>query len=177
MSASTDGEQRRVRHSLDERAVRALFVAVLDQSSTGVMVFDSELRVAYVNEIAARIGGHPAEQHLGKRLADLYPQMAAQAEPLLAGVLERGTVARDEELVWESPSPPHHRRYWMATYVPVRTSADQQHVAAVYVETTPTRRAHDRLSRLIDALPTFVGMCTRRGSSSRPTRSRWPPRR
>lgn len=163
MGTSTDGEQLRARHALDERAVPAVFDTVLDQSSTGVMVFDAELRIAYVNDVAARIGGRPADDHVGRRLADLFPRTAAQVDSLVAEVFEHGAVARDEEVVWESPSPPHERRYWMATYVPVRAASDQQYVAVIYIETTPTRRAHDRLSRLIDALPTFVGMCTAEG--------------
>ncbi len=164
MGTSTGGEQLRAQHSLDERTVRTLFDTVLDESSTGVMVFDADLRIVFVNEVAARMAGYLADEHRGRRLSELYPQTAAQAEPLIAGVLERGEATHDVEVVWESPTPPHERRYWMATYVPVRSTSDDQYVAAIYVETTPTRRAHERLARLIDALPTFVGMCTPEGT-------------
>src|SRR3546814_4523288 len=53
----------------------------LDQSSTGVMVFDAELRMAYVNQVPARFGGYPADARVGKRLSELYPQIAVQIDP------------------------------------------------------------------------------------------------
>ncbi len=158
-----EGDELEALHSIDARALPALFATVLDQSSTGVMVFDTELRVAYVNDVAARVGGYPADLHVGKRLSELYPQMAAQADPFIAQVLEHGQGVHNEELVWESPHPPHERRFWLVTYVPVGSGTTQRYVAAIYVETTQARRAHERLAKLIDALPTFVGMCTADG--------------
>jgi len=137
-----------------------LFDTVLDRSGTGVMVFDDQLCLAYVNEVAARVGGYPVDVHVGRRLAELHPQIAAQADTMLAEVLATQEAIRDQELVWEQPRPPHHRRYWMVSYVPLRAVDGTAYVAAIYVETTPVRRAHERLAKLIDALPIFVGMCT-----------------
>ena len=164
MSTKRKGEDLQQLHSVDARALPALFDTVLDQSATGVMVFDAELRMAYVNQVAAGFGGYPADLHVGKRLAELYPQVAVQADPMIARVLAEEEVARNEELVWESPRPPYERRYWQVTYVPVRSTADHRYVAAIYVETTPVRRAHERLTRLLDALPIFTGMCTPDGN-------------
>src|SRR3546814_14589215 len=82
----------------------------LDQSSTGVMVFDAELRMAYVNQVPARFGGYPADARVGKRLSELYPQIAVQIDPLIAQVLDGGEPIPGQELVWESPHPPHERR-------------------------------------------------------------------
>ena len=164
MSTNREGEELQALHSVDARALPALFDTVLDQSATGVMVFDEDLRLAYVNEVAARIGGYPADVHIGKRLDDLYPQIATQADPLMARALTAQETMRNEELVWESPRPPHDRRYWQVTYVPVRSTSDRRYVAAIYVETTLVRRAHERLARLLDALPIFTGMCTPDGN-------------
>lgn len=161
MSTNRDGEDL---HTVDARALPALFDTVLDQSATGVMVFDEDLRLAYVNEVAARVGGYSRAVYLGKRLVDLHPQIAVQAEPAIAQAFAAQEPVTNEELVWESPNPPHQRRYWQVTYVPVRSAADERYVAAIYVETTQTRRAHERLARLLDALPTFVGMCTPDGN-------------
>lgn len=160
MGGSDEGDRVKPVHTIDVSALPALFDTVLDRSGTGVMVFDDQRRIAYVNEVAARVGGYPADVHVGTRLAELYPQMAVQADPLIAHVLDHGEGLLNQELVWESPHPPHDRRYWLVTYVPLRGESAQQYVAAIYVETTETRRAHERLAKLIDALPTFVGMCT-----------------
>lgn len=164
VSTNREGEDLQTLHAVDARALPGLFDTVLDQSATGVMVFDGDLRFAYVNEVAARIGGYPADVHIGKRLAELYPQIAVQADPFITRALAEQVTMRNEELVWESPRPPHARRYWQVTYVPVRSIADEPYVAAIYVETTPVRRAHERLTRLLDALPIFTGMCTPDGN-------------
>jgi len=140
-----------------------LFHAVLDRSGTGVMVFDADLRIAYVNDVAARVGGYPVEAHLGRRLGDLHPQAATQAEPALRRVLEEGEPVLNQETVWESPAPPHQRWYWLVSYVPLTGRDGDPYAAAIYVETTEVRRAHERLATLIDALPTFVGLCTPEG--------------
>ncbi|MCO8127213.1 SpoIIE family protein phosphatase [Acidimicrobiia bacterium EGI L10123] len=163
MSTRREGEDLQALHAVDARALPSLFDTVLDQSTTGVMVFDDELRMAYVNEVAAGFGGYPADLHVGKRLAELYPQVAAQADPMITWALAEEEVVRNEELVWESPRPPYERRWWQVSFVPVRSAAEQCYVAAIYVETTQVRRAHERLARLLDALPTFVGMCTSDG--------------
>lgn len=160
MTTNREGDDLQALHGVDVRGLPSLFDMVLDQSGTGVMVFDAGLRMAYVNDVAAGFGGVPADLHVGKRLAELHPQVALQADPMIAQVLDEEVAVRNEELVWESPRPPYERRWWQVTYVPVRSAAEQRYVAAIYVETTQARRAHERLARLIDALPTFVGMCT-----------------
>ncbi len=147
-------------HTIDADALPSLFETVLDRSSTGVMVIDDQVRIAYVNDVAARVGGYPADVHVGKRLSDLYPQTGEQAAPLIAQVLETGEGLYNEEVVWQSPELPHERRFWMVSYVPLGSAAMHRYVAAIYVETTEARRAHERLAKTIDALPTFVGMCT-----------------
>lgn len=155
-----DGGVTPALRDVDLGALPALFDTVLDQSGTGVMVFDAELRIAYVNEVAARVGGYPVDVHIGRRLEDLHPEIAEQARPGMVEALESRVPVRNRELVWESSRPPHERRFWMVTFVPLQDQHGEPHVAAIYVETTAARRAHERLARLLDALPTFVGTCT-----------------
>ena len=101
--------------------------------------------------------------HVGRPLAELYPQTGVQAEPLIRQVFDSGEAVHNEEVVWESPEPPHARRFWMVSYVPVGALGADRYVAAIYVENTEARQAHERLIKLIDALPTFIGLCTPEG--------------
>ena len=160
MITSSEGEEPRTLRDVDFHALPDLFDLVLDRSGTAVMVFDADLRIAWVNDVAARIGGYAVDAHLGKRLSELHPQTAVQAEPALAAALATGEPILNQETVWESPQPPYDRWYWMVSYVPLQALDGARYVAAIYVETTEVRRAHERLATLIDALPTFVGMCT-----------------
>lgn len=163
MTDSMRGDHPTSMRSIGLDALPELFDTVLDRSGTGVMVFDDQLRMAYVNEVAARVGGYPVDVHIGRRLAELYPQIAEQADPVLAEVIVGEDARRNLELVWESPRPPHERRWWLVTYVPLRSRDGGCFVAAIYVETTEVRRAQDRLTTLLDTLPTFVGLCTADG--------------
>jgi len=160
VSSSDQGGRPEDPPALVPESLPDLVRAVLERSGTAVMVFDADLRIVYVNDLAARVGGHPVEAHLGRRLGDIHPQTVEQAEPLLRRVLETGEPVLNEETVWESPDPPHQRWYWMVSYVPLVSRDGAAHVAAIYVETTEVRRAHERLATLIDALPTYVGTCT-----------------
>src|SRR3546814_15183659 len=84
VGTSGEGERLRGLHSVDASALPSLFDTVLDQSSTGVMVFDAELRMAYVNQMAARFGGYPADAHDGNRLSVPYTPIALQHVPSIA---------------------------------------------------------------------------------------------
>lgn len=140
-----------------------LFDAVVDRAGAAVVVFDDALRISFVSDETAQIWGGAPESHLGRRLRDVAPGIAEHAEPLLRRALETGESTMHDELVWESPIPPHLRRYWLGSYVPFGAPDGQRYVASVHVETTETRRAHEHLRRLLDALPTFVGLCSPEG--------------
>jgi len=158
VSSSDQGGRPEDPPALVPESLPDLVRAVLERSGTAVMVFDADLRIVYVNDLAARVGGHPVEAHLGRRLGDIHPQTVEQAEPLLRRVLETGEPVLNEETVWESPDPPHQRWYWMVSYVPLVSRDGAAHVAAIYVETTEVRRAHERLA---------LGVVLRVGTDSR----------
>lgn len=145
--------------TLHEAAFPVLFDAVVDRAGAAVVVFDAALRISFVSDETAELWGGSPESHVGRRLQEVAPGIAEHAEPLLRQALEHDEPIVHDELVWESPFPPHLRRYWLGSYVPFGAPGGERYVASVHVETTETRRAHDRLRRIIDAVPTFVGLC------------------
>ena len=56
----------------------------------GLCYFDKELRYLRVNKWLARINGLPVEKHLGRKLADVLPDVAIGAEQQLRHVLQTG---------------------------------------------------------------------------------------
>ena len=65
---------------------------VCSMLESGLQTIDADLRIAWVNDVAARIGGYAVDAHLGKRLSELHPQTAVQAEPALAAAGAHGRV-------------------------------------------------------------------------------------
>src|SRR5260370_15868651 len=78
--------------TLDPVALDALLPLGLVQFPVGVVVFDTELRIAWVNETAERlIGGPPAAGWAGRRLGEGLPGMDAG---LIERSLRRGPAPR-----------------------------------------------------------------------------------
>ena len=56
----------------------------------GLCYFDTDLRYLYVNDWLANINGLTVEQHIGQRIIDILPGVAAGVESQLRGVIETG---------------------------------------------------------------------------------------
>jgi PAS domain S-box-containing protein len=87
------------------RDALAALQAVYDTAPVGLCVFDRELRWTRINARLAAMNGFPPEAHLGRRVGELLPGLAASLEPVLRRVLE--TPARGCSA---SPSPARRRR-------------------------------------------------------------------
>ena len=85
---------------MDPVTMDALIPMGLMQSPLGVVMFDAELRVAWVNEAAERLsGGMLTNRWLGRRLGELLPDMDADLiEQSLRRVLATGEPVVDLEV-------------------------------------------------------------------------------
>jgi PAS domain S-box-containing protein len=66
------------------------FLALCKSASIGLCAFDRELRFVFINEWLARINGLPVDDHLGRTLSEILPEVAKGVEPQLRGVIETG---------------------------------------------------------------------------------------
>jgi PAS domain S-box-containing protein len=76
-----------------ERAMEeslALLDTLFTQAPVGLAFFDRDLRYARVNQALAEINGIPAEDHLGKTVGELLPEMDPAVEDGFRRVLETG---------------------------------------------------------------------------------------
>ena len=76
-----------------ERQLNSFFLG----ATAGLALFDRDLRYVQVNQTLADINGITAEEHIGKRVRDVVPQIAVTAEPLLRKVLATGEPKLDFE--------------------------------------------------------------------------------
>ena len=139
----------------------ALLEGLLASAPVGIGFWDTDLRYLRVNEALAAINGIPAEDHIGRTLNEVLPELAPQLEPIYRRVLETGEPLIHEETTSETPTRPGGFRQWLTSYYPV-VAADGQSmgVAAVILETTERMRAEEALHRSEERFRSLVTAST-----------------
>jgi diguanylate cyclase (GGDEF)-like protein/PAS domain S-box-containing protein len=112
-----DAELRATRDALTYQ-LRQL-EAIYAHAPVGLCYLDRELRFVHVNERLAAINGFPVEAHLGRRLHDLLPELAAHMEPVIRRVIETGKPVLELELHGAAPGQPSVLRDWLVSYYPL----------------------------------------------------------
>lgn len=101
------------------RRSQAQINAFFASATVGMCVVDSQLRFVRVNETLAEIDGLPVEEHAGKRIREVVPNLAPVIEPLYQEVLATGQPVLNREVSGEAPSMPGVTRYWLISYFPI----------------------------------------------------------
>jgi PAS domain-containing protein len=90
----------------DASRTSALLDALYGSAPVGLGFWDRELRYVRVNEALARINDRAAEDHVGRTLAEVVPQLAHVLEPIVRRVLERGEPVVALEMTGGTPADP-----------------------------------------------------------------------
>lgn len=91
----------------------ALSARVITQSPIGLAVLDTALRYVSVNPALARLNGMPAEEHLGRTLREVLPQVDADPlEAVARRVLETGEPVIDEPATGRTLADPDEEHVW-----------------------------------------------------------------
>lgn len=107
--------------------------ALIDGTTAAVGVFDTELRYIYVNPALERINGIPAAEHLGRRVAEVLPEIDAR-EDLMLAVLADGQ-AREIASSGRTPAASGAlRRYWHGAYHRLEVAGRVVGVAGILLE-------------------------------------------
>lgn len=121
-----------------ERAIAKL-ESLLATSPIGIAFLDRDLRYVRINEALAAINGKAPEEHIGRSIHEVHPQMCSGLAPLLQGVLESGNAVRDLEI-------DHDQRSFLANYFPVRSLQGRIiGVGGMIFDITERRRIEDEL--------------------------------
>src|SRR5205085_9242589 len=144
-------ERKRAEEALRETARSkaeslALLDTILSSAPIGFAFHNRELVFERINETLAAINGLPVEQHIGRTLREVLPEMAALIEPIFRLVLETGEPVINVELSGETPSDPGRLHYWLTSFYPVRTHGGEVLGVGVLVsEITERKRAAEAL--------------------------------
>ncbi|MGC9500132.1 SpoIIE family protein phosphatase [Streptomyces sp. WG7] len=91
----------------------ALSTRVIRQSPIGLAVLDTELRYVSVNPSLERINGIPAEDHLGRTVREVLPEVdAGHLEAAARRVLETGKPVIDRSATGRTPADPDQDHAW-----------------------------------------------------------------
>ncbi len=113
----------------------SLLEGLVGGAPVGMAVFDAERRFVYVNRILAEINGRSPEEHLGRTVAEVLPNLAEVINALLQRVLEHGEAIRSTGVSGTTPSHPQTQRHWEGTYLPLEIGG-VRYVAAYIEERT-----------------------------------------
>ena len=127
------------------RQANIILENLYEASPVGLCLFDSELRYIRVNPALAEINGVSIEDHLGKTLQDVAPQLADYLEGLFRQIIKTGEPICNLEVRGFMPATPDIERCWIASYYPVDFLKDGYGVGAVVVEITERIRAEEAL--------------------------------
>jgi PAS domain S-box-containing protein len=129
----------------------ALFDTLLQQAPVGFCFIDREFRFSHVNTRLAETNGLPVEEHLGRTVHEIVPQLADQAVPALRRVFDEGESLTGIEISGETPAQPGVTRVWEEGFYPVRVPGHGIIGAGVVVvEVTAQRRERAALREVAE---------------------------
>jgi PAS domain S-box-containing protein len=156
-----------LRDSSDPWHPHAELDAIYTGAPIGLAALDTELRFVRVNRQLAEINGRSIEEHIGRTVREVVPDLADQAEERMRQVLETGRALYDVEITGQTPSQPGVMRSWIETWLPVRDAQDTIiGLTVVAREVTERRRAEAaadseaaRFRGLLQVMPAGMYMC------------------
>ncbi len=115
-------------------------------SPAGLCLIDRDLKYVRVNQALAQINGVPVEEHFGRRVRDVLPQIGEIVEPLFLKVLETSEPVINLEISGETPAAPNIQRDFIVSYFPVEMASGQRGISLVVTEITELKKTQRALA-------------------------------
>jgi PAS domain S-box-containing protein len=163
------------RQQQQEAALRQLaeIETIYRSAPIGLSVLDTDLRFVRINQRLAEMNGLPVEEHLGRTVRELLPELADTAEALLRPVLETGEPLLNVEIRGETPAQPGVERIWLEHFLPLKEGDRVVGISIVCEEVTDRkqmeealRESEERFRTMADNAPVMIwvtdptGYCT-----------------
>lgn len=126
--------------------------SLLNRSTVGIALFDKSLHCRILNSTLARMSCVPTQEHLGKRLVEVFPEVAPKLEPAFRRVWKTGNSLSNLELTARLDTGKEQRRWLISCHPVFDDSGQVLLVAAIFSEVTKGRCVESNLGRLRDKL-------------------------
>jgi PAS domain S-box-containing protein len=140
------------RRESEEQARRQLaqVEAIYAAAPVGLCVVDTDLRFLSINERLAEIDGRSVEEHMGRTVREVIPELIDAVEPALRRVIETGEPALNVEQSWVTPREPGVLRHFIASYYPIKNGGRRVlGVNVVVMEITQRKKIEEELEHLL----------------------------
>lgn len=138
-------EERLVQSRREVEHTLALLDTLQDNAPVGFAFMDCNLRFVRINETLAAINGKPAQEHIGRTIAEVLPELASEIVPLHEQVIRTQEPIVNLEVNAQQPADPAQPGTWLCSYFPVSASDQLLGVGVVVVEITERKQAALRL--------------------------------
>jgi len=123
-------------------------IGMFAQAPIGLCCFDRTLRFVFINDYLAAINGISVEEHLGRSIHEVIPDVAGGAEEQLRQVFETGEPIIGGAVDAETPAQPGRIRSFQHHYYAIKSEAGTVlRVACVVQEVTARKQAEAALDR------------------------------
>ena len=120
MNDSTDQSKsvlKELRAQIKElKATQSAYNHIMKVAPLGLCYLDTNLRYIQINDWLADINGLPAEEHLGRSIRELFPDLADGVEPQFQQVIETGYPIIHGRVYAETKAHPGVKRLFEHSY-------------------------------------------------------------
>ena len=146
-----DVTQVRIAQRTSEDA-KALLDTLFESAPIGLAYFDCDLRYVRVNDALAEINGIPAEDHIGRTIDELLPDIAPSVVEGFRHVIGTGEPLADLEVHGETPARPGDSRTWLEGLYPVHGGdGEVLGMGAIVLDISERKRAEAERERALAA--------------------------
>jgi PAS domain S-box-containing protein len=120
--------------------------AFFSNAPIGLNIVDRELRFVQINELLAEINGVSVEEHLGKTIQEIVPQIASKVEPIYQQVLATDRSILNRKFSGVSIGQSDAKRDFLVSYFPIPGEDNiPAGVGTILIEITALTRAETAL--------------------------------
>jgi PAS domain S-box-containing protein len=123
-------------------------IGMFAEAPIGLCCFDTNLRFVFINNFLAELNGISVEEHLGRSIREVIPDVAAGVEGQLRHVIETGEPIVGGEVDAETRAHPARIRSFQHHYYAIKSEAGTVvTVACIVQEVTARKQAEEAIDR------------------------------
>ncbi|BAY82796.1 two-component hybrid sensor and regulator [Calothrix parasitica NIES-267] len=133
-----------------------LLETFFNKASIGLAILDDKWRHVQINDVLADINGKSVEEHIGKTVREIVPQVAPQLESIYQQVATTVEAVCGIEINGETPKQPGVIRSWEASYFSLPVSNHRNGIGCVVLEVTERKKTQTDLANRIKQQATIA---------------------